>query len=57
VRWERANHGEIRTVIKFLWFPKEIDGQVRWLEKAKWKETNIGINNECWYPVNWVDPE
>lgn len=30
--------GTERTVKKFLWFPKYIDGEYRWLEFAEWVE-------------------
>lgn len=32
------NDGACRTVSKFLFFPKKIDHETRWLEKAKWIE-------------------
>lgn len=33
-------HG-IRTVERFLIFPKNINGEIRWLERAKWIEYKI----------------
>ena len=29
--------GSKRTITKFIWFPLLIDGQMRWLESAKWE--------------------
>lgn len=47
---------------KFLWFPLEIDGIVRWLEKASWKERcyhfrrPIFIFGSYYYePIEWID--
>jgi hypothetical protein len=46
-------HGETRTVTKFLWFPKEIHKEGRWLEKASWVEKfHTQIND--WNPVKWL---
>jgi hypothetical protein len=33
--------GDIRTRSAFLWFPKEIGLEMRWLERASWYERYI----------------
>lgn len=35
MRWKLAKNGDSRIVEKFLIFPIEIKGEVRWLERAK----------------------
>ncbi len=32
-------NGESHICSKFLFFPKQINGEVRWLEYVKWKQT------------------
>lgn len=38
---------EIRSVRRFLIFPKNINGEIRWLEYAKWSEYKI-------FKMEWV---
>ena len=53
---------DTRLVTKFLFFPKIIDRQIRWLERATWKEIYwfridtlmIGFG---WEALKWVDSE
>ena len=62
----RINHkptpevGEYRKVKKFLYFPKRIGCQTRWLEWAEWQEMyttwievlgfrRYGWEGRCWY--------
>ncbi len=36
---------------RFLWFPKVIERELRWLEKATWEEVYY-----CgWTPDKWID--
>lgn len=41
MRWQvkdkTIEKGKIETVKKFLWFPKRIGDEVRWLEVASWE--------------------
>lgn len=30
--------GDVRTKSRFLWFPKRIGNEMRWLERATWTE-------------------
>jgi hypothetical protein len=38
----------------FLWLPKEISGEYRWLEHAKWEEKlYAGLIKNWWLPTFW----
>ena len=39
MRWIRPEHGETRTVTRFLLIPLTIGKETRWLERATWEET------------------
>ena len=49
--------GERRFVRRFLWFPKRIGNETRWLESAAWNEEYIELNSgeKYWRAINWVD--
>lgn len=55
--------GTQRIIEKFLWFPVEIDYQLRWLEKVKIKQICVIADEEfsesgyIWKNVEWVDDE
>ena len=66
MRWnekEQPNHGDTRIVEGFLWFPEKLNGETRWLEKAKWEEKAYGVQRVLtkesagtrWYPVRWIN--
>lgn len=40
MKWykEHPSPGHIRKRTRFLFFPKNIEGEIRWLEKATWVE-------------------
>lgn len=42
--------GDVRIRERFLWFPKRIGNEVRWLEKAKYSEQLFS----CWTDLEWV---
>jgi hypothetical protein len=55
-------HDQTRVRCRFLWLPKEINGESRWLEQAAWIEkwesnsllqTYYGFSPE-WVPVAWA---
>lgn len=61
MRWQsekEPEYGDKRIKTKFLLFPIEINREVRWLEKATYKETYC-YNNEYqfheWVPSKWID--
>lgn len=41
--------GTVKAVTAFLFFPKEIGGEWRWLEHATWEEKY----STCWYSGGW----
>ena len=51
--------GDIRIVSKFLWFPKCINRECRWLEKVSYKQKykRCGVLNPThyWDNIEWVD--
>lgn len=52
MRWNKPKLGDGRIVKGFLWFPKEINNEVRWLEKAEWKQVYfLGY----WNDREWLD--
>lgn len=44
-------YGTVRSIRRFLWFPKVINGELRWLEKAMWSE----LYQHRWYSIKWMD--
>ncbi len=49
-------------VTKFLWLPKTIGGQTRWLERATWTRTmsspSLFLHITSYYPSSpWIDLE
>jgi len=59
MRWKRTPHlkyGTHRTRTAFLWLPKNIHREVRWLQWATWQETfYYTARYEFWYPDRWID--
>lgn len=70
MRWgvkpEQFKPGDKRYCRKFLWLPKTIAGETRWLEKAEWTEVAheesffehapVGFNFRkifVWIPLHW----
>jgi hypothetical protein len=57
MRWEQKTYayGETRMRCGFLFLPKCIQWEWRWLERAVWTEQFIG--GECgWGDFEWVNP-
>jgi hypothetical protein len=53
-------NGDVRIVEKFLFLPKTINGETRWLEKAKFRQRFEFYYDalyvwEEWNDMNWVD--
>ena len=65
----KIKEGETRIKSGFLFLPKEIKDEWRWLERAKWEE---GVMRQsyytdangmpckehyflCWYPTKWIN--
>jgi len=53
----KYKHNQVRQVTKFLWFPKKICGETRWLEKATWEEDYFLAENfdGWWTSRKWID--
>lgn len=54
-----------RTISRFLFFPKKIGDETRWLEFAKWEEECMAVDKWCggihpfypgyaWIPMRWL---
>ena len=51
MRWKakpQMEAGARRILTKFLWLPRHIDGETRWLERA-----SINQTWECWGAYDW----
>jgi hypothetical protein len=66
MRFKEPKEGETRKKCKFLWFPKTIGKETRWLELALWEEeykNHYGYNQyqkamcafETWTPTKWIE--
>jgi len=74
MRWienkvEQPEYGDKRVTTKFLFLPKKINGQTRWLEFAKYEEVFRAIPRKTiidhsrvaayasseWVALRWVD--
>jgi hypothetical protein len=65
MRWIEKSYpknGEQRITKKFLFFPKKIGKETRWLEFAAWVEEYSYFHGEariyskdpgCWCPITW----
>lgn len=55
MRWKKQELEEARIKTKFLLFPKEINGEVRWLEIATWSQTlENSWDGLYWKDVEWI---
>jgi|SaaInlV_165m_DNA_1040744.scaffolds.fasta_scaffold27038_5 hypothetical protein len=62
MRWNNKfvnpNEGDQRVIKKFLFFPKNIDGQTRWLEWARILQRychfeSSGRESRYWVSIKW----
>ncbi len=48
--------GEKRIISKFLWLPKRILNETRWLEKTSWiEEYVLHWDVNFWFAKSWLD--
>lgn len=48
--------GDVRERTRFLLFPKWIDGEIRWLEKATWQESYLSnYTGSGWIETIWIN--
>ena len=55
MKWKTPKSGDKRIVSKFLLFPREINNEVRWLEKVKIEQE---YDRGCllgWWDIKWAD--
>ena len=64
MRWVRKNkkqyHGDTRIRSGFLFFPRTINNETRWLEQASWSEMLIPSEMGgplYWANLKWLDKE
>lgn len=56
MRWKQAQERDARIRSGFLFFPKCIDGEWRWLERARWKQIFVASYTDCgWVNLSWID--
>lgn len=57
IKIETLEKGTIKNVTKFLWTPKLIGGEIRWLETATWEQIWKVDFNGCgrWVIRKWID--
>jgi len=57
MRWSKEpyRHGTYRRRSGFLFWPKEVDTETRWLEHAKWTERYV--RGWGWASICWEDDE
>lgn len=50
--------GDLRAKTAFLWLPRHMDGEWRWLEKASWQQLCM-VSYDChfyeWLDHHWCD--
>lgn len=61
MRWKvtppiKHSVGQERSVTRFLWLPKTIGFETRWLETASWRESYIANIDgpNFWEPIEWL---
>ena len=48
--------GTSRITERFLWFPKNLHGEWRWLERARWEQTYTRMEGyNYWDDEYWID--
>ena len=57
MKWEATKEGDMRTIYKFLFLPRKIGGEARWLEGAKILQRyseGTWAGGEGWKDIEWV---
>jgi len=62
MRWITRNYknNDTRLRTNFLWFPKTINEETRWLERATWAEYYVVLPEQLrtgvyWKPLEWSE--
>ena len=53
MQWKVPKEGEWRNVKHFLWFPRRINGKVKWLEVAEYSQCYSIICG--WINWKWIE--
>jgi len=56
MRWKERQHLDTKIKTVFLWFPKLLDGETRWLEYATIKY-NYSYNYGFWYDFCFLNTD
>lgn len=63
MRWKRKEivyprDGDKRIISKFLFIPKELNNEFRWLERARIEQVyHFPFRYGVWSDVRWIDKE
>ncbi len=60
MKWKSKTNldGDNRIIRRFLFIPKTLQEQTRWLELARIKQVFVnGILNDYWRDIEWVDQD
>lgn len=59
MRWidKKPKPGDKRIVSGFLFLPKRLKGQYRWLEFTEWWQVFVGSEYNDWCDISWADDE
>lgn len=58
MRWRaepKPKDGEERVISAFLWWPRTIGGETRWLETASWRQWLEACFFDEWRDMRWED--
>ena len=58
MKWYAKQLYDTRKKRRFLFFPRCVAGEWRWLVRATWEEkvyTGCLIGTLAWYPEQWLD--
>lgn len=59
MRWKRTKPGTERIICRFLWLPKTINFETRWLEyaciKQRYRRDHYTDWIRTWKSIDWVD--
>lgn len=59
MKWKETEDGTTRIITGFLWFPKFIDGETRWLVFAKYEQRYMRCVSLSakgfWEDLGWID--
>jgi hypothetical protein len=57
MKFKHPSEGSVRIKKKFLFFPKRIRGETRWLMVAEWQEKYSDcIKSGYWLEDRWLEP-